>query len=40
MRRFDPNLLPKYGPYKIAAAMPFPDEKYEVSSPGDKITRD
>lgn len=26
MRRVDPESLPKFGPYKIAAELPFPDE--------------
>ncbi len=28
MRRIDPEILPKFGPYRIAAELPFPDEVY------------
>jgi hypothetical protein len=26
MRRIEPDKLPKYGPYKIASRLPYPDE--------------
>ena len=30
MRRVDVNRLPKFGPYRLAMQMPFPDERPQV----------